>query len=170
MRRVRGMLPYLGLLAAVAVFPSSARAQWIEFIDAKATVLDAAPELVANDLQEKDYAWGDVDKDGDIDLVIVRKEPFTTTGKFPNVLLINEDGVLTDRTADFASNSDTVGDLGFLTPTNDRDVELVDLDLDGWLDIVTAASLSDSDPKPIGHPRIYVDLSSSGFTGWKNPW
>ena len=42
--------------------------------------------------------WGDLDKDGDEDLVIVRKQPWTTSGRKRNVLLMNEKGVLTDRT------------------------------------------------------------------------
>ena len=64
----------LALLAIFLAFWPVASAQWIEFVDATASVLDAEQALVADDLQEKDYAWGDVDNDGDIDLVIVRKE------------------------------------------------------------------------------------------------
>ena len=67
-------------------------------------------------------------------------------------------GILTDRTAEFATASSVPGDNGFLTPTNDRDVYLIDLDLDGWLDMITAVTISDSDPKYIGHPRIYMNL------------
>ncbi|MCH7890985.1 MAG: FAD-dependent oxidoreductase, partial [Gemmatimonadetes bacterium] len=59
-----------------------------------------------------------------IDLVVVRKEPFSTIGKRTNVLLMNEGGVLKDRTRELASASDVAGDSGFLTPTNDRDVVL----------------------------------------------
>ena len=160
----------LGLVATAVALSPTARAQWIEFVDATASVLDAEPGLVADDLQEKDYAWGDVDRDGDVDLVVVRKEPLTSPGKEPNVLLINENGVLTDRTADFASASQTVGDYGFLTPTNDRDVVLVDVDLDGWLDIVTAPTLSDDDPKIIGHPRIYRNRGCTGPCATTEDW
>jgi ribosome biogenesis GTPase len=53
----------------------------------------------------------------------------------------------------------------FLTPTNDRDVALVDVDDDGWLDIVTAAALSDPAPKHIGHPRIYINKGQDAGTG-----
>jgi hypothetical protein len=168
-RSVRRFL-CLGLLAGIVALSPTARAQWIEFVDVTASALDAEPSLVAEDPQEKDYAWGDVDNDGDIDLVVVRKEPFTSFGKEPNVLLINQDGVLTDRTADFASDSDIVGDNGFLTPTNDRDVVLVDVDLDGWLDIVTSPTLSDDDPKSIGHPRIYWNRGCTGPCATTEDW
>ena len=158
------------LIALVLILAPAAHADWVEFVDATAIALNAAPDLVADDLQEKDYAWGDVDMDGDVDLVIVRKEPFTTLGKFPNVLLINENGVLTDRTADFASETDVEGDNGFLTATNDRDVVVVDLDLDGWLDIVTATTLSDFATKAVGHPRVYMNQGCTGACDGTQDW
>ena len=156
---------YLVIPAALALITPCALAQWLEFVDETANRLVASAALGVDDLEEKDYAWGDVDRDGDIDLVIVRKEPFTSAGKRRNVLLLNENGVLMDRTDEFASESDVPGDLGFRTPTNDRDVQLVDLDLDGWLDMVTAVTISDGDPKHLGHPRIYMNKRDDPGTG-----
>jgi hypothetical protein len=130
---------------------------WITMTNETATRLIASSALVASDVNEKDYAWGDLDQDGWVDLVIARKQPFSTSGARPNVLLMNEQGVLTDRTALHASASDVPGDQGFLTPTNDRDVAVVDVNSDGLLDVVTAATLSDGQPKHIGHPRIYIN-------------
>ncbi len=170
MKYLQRMLFRVGLLAGVLTFAATGEAQWIEFVDATASALDAEQGLVAGDLQEKDYAWGDLDRDGDVDLVIVRKQPLTSTGKQANVLLLNEDGVLTDRTAEFASASEIPGDNGFLTPTNDRDVVVVDVDLDGWLDIVTAPTLSVGDPKHIGHPRIYHNRGCSGACAGTEDW
>ncbi|MHC4990303.1 MAG: FG-GAP repeat domain-containing protein [Planctomycetota bacterium] len=142
--------------------------QWVELVDETATRLPTPlndPALSTIDLEEKDYAWGDVDQDGDVDLVVVRKEPFTTTGRRVNVLFMNEglgeghaiDGVLVDRTAQYATETAFLGDHGFLTPTNDRDVVLHDLDNDGWLDMVTATTLTDNQPARLSHPRVYIN-------------
>jgi len=148
-------------IAVLCCFAPAISAAWVEFVDETATRLVAAPANGVEDQEEKSFSWGDLDHDGDIDLVVGRKQPWTTPGKRTNVLFVNQDGVLTDRTADFATASDVAGDQGFLTPTNDRDIRMVDVDLDGWLDVVTVATLSDSDPKHIGHPRIYINLGCS---------
>ena len=115
---------------------------------------------------ETDMAWGDLNKDGWVDLAIIRKQPYTSAGKRTNLLLINSNGVLKDRTALFASGSDVVGDEGFLTATNDRDVFIADLDGDTWLDLVTATTISDTDPKHVGHPRIYMNLGRDASGAW----
>ncbi|MCH8824754.1 MAG: VCBS repeat-containing protein [Planctomycetes bacterium] len=148
------------LLAAltIACWFRTSTAQFAKFVDETSQRSVVAGNLFATDSQEKDYAWGDVDKDGDIDLVIVRKEPFSTAGRRVNLLLINENGVLVDRTSEFASASDVFGDLGFNTPTNDRDVVLVDVNNDGWLDIVTSPTITEGLAKHISHPRVYINL------------
>ena len=71
---------------------------------------------------------------------------------------MNEGGVLVDRTDEFATASDIPGDNGFNTPTNDRDIVLVDVDGDGWLDMVTATTLTDNQAKHLSHPRVYMNL------------
>jgi hypothetical protein len=153
-------------LAAALIVSAPAFAQfnvqWVQFQNETATRLVSDPSLGVSDPEEKDYAWGDVNHDGWIDLVVVRKQPFTTPGRDPNVLFMNENGVLVDRTAQYASESDVPGDLGFLTPTNDRDVVLADFNGDGWLDIATAVTISDGLPKHISHPRIYINKGAVG--------
>ena len=103
--------------------------EWVTFADETATRLSAAPELGAMDPEEKDLISGDVDRDGDIDLIVVRKVPFSNPGGKRNVLFLNIDGVMTDRTDTLAPD--------FLDVTDDRDVILSDLDGDGWLDLVS---------------------------------
>ena len=150
-------MTYLALVPFLVVETALAGG-FANFTNQTNTRLVSDSSLGTNDVEEKDYAWGDVDLDGDIDLICVRKEPFTTTGHNVNVLFMNEGGVLVDRTQEYATNSDVNGDSGFFTPTNDRDVVLADLDLDGWLDFVTVTTLSDNEAKHISHPRVYMNL------------
>ncbi|MSR75607.1 MAG: VCBS repeat-containing protein [Planctomycetes bacterium] len=166
-------------VAALALFANSLAAQaldnrWVEFADETATRLIAAVALSTGDPDEKDYGWGDLDRDGDIDLICVRKQPFSSAGKRVNVLFMNEglkeghslDGVLVDRTTTYAINSATVGDFGFNTPTNDRDVAVADFNNDGWLDFVTAVTISDGDPKYLSHPRVYMNRGANVNGAW----
>lgn len=149
----------LATVVAAACAPSL-RAQWATFQDQTSTRLVAAASLGAADPQEKDYAWADFDQDGDIDLVVVRKSPATTTGHYPNVLFMNENGVLTDRTSTLASASLVAGSQGMLDATNDRDVVAVDVNGDGWIDLVTATTLTAGNPQYIRVPRVYINRGS----------
>ncbi|MCH2135436.1 MAG: FG-GAP-like repeat-containing protein [Phycisphaerales bacterium] len=133
-------------------------AQWVEFAQETSARLQADGSVGANDTEEKDYAVGDIDNDGDEDLICARKEPFTSTGRGINILFMNENGVLVDRTQMYATASNVSGDQGFLTPTNDRDVKMADLNGDGWLDVVTAVTLTDGAPRHLSHPRVYINL------------
>jgi len=144
--RSRSLLPLLAAAALLAPTALLAGEDWVTFTDETATRLVADASVGVSDTEEKDIASGDVDKDGDVDVIVVRKSPFTTAGKRRNVLFMNEDGVMTDRTATFAP--------AFLDLTNDRDVELVDVDGDGWLDIVTGGTFEEQ-------PRILMNLRES---------
>lgn len=159
-------LPLLGLASLASATVSHAQSiEWTEFAREDAR-LSADPTLGTGDTQEKDFAFGDFDGDGWTDLISVRKQPFTTAGRRPNVLFMNEGGTLVDRTGQYASATDVSGDMGFLTPTNDRDVAVGDLDGDGWLDFVTATTLSAGQPKHVSHPRAYMNLGRDGNGDW----
>jgi hypothetical protein len=148
-----------GILTIVLLATSVASGQWVTFVNETATRMSAASGVSTADPMEKDYAWGDLDRDGDIDLVCVRKRPVTCCpGGMPDVLFLNENGVLVDRTTQFAIAADVVGSQGFLDLTNDTDVAVADLDNDGWLDVVTSMGNSDGQPKYLGHPRVYRNL------------
>ena len=155
----------LVLAAALTAGPAFAQlnVQWVQYQnETAARLVSADPTVGINDTQEKDYAWGDVNNDGWIDLVSVRKEPFTSPGRRTNVLFMNENGVLVNRTDQYAIDTDVPGDSGFLTATNDRDVVLADFNGDGWLDMATAVTISDGLPKHISHPRIYMNQGAVG--------
>jgi len=154
----------------LGLFASPALAQldnnWATFAPGTGRIKTSAgadATAILTDTQEKDFAAGDLNKDGWTDLVIVRKQPFTSGGHYPNFLLMNEGGILVDRSAQYASEADVAGDLGFLTPTNDRDVVIVDVNLDTWPDVVTATTLS-TQPKHISHPRVYINKGSINGT------
>ncbi len=162
-----------GAAVLLSAHPRLVQAQWVEFENQTATRLVANPGLGANDPEEKDYAWGDVDQDGDIDLAVVRREEFTTPGRRRNVLFMNENGVLVDRTDDYATAADD-GGQGFLDLTNDRDVALVDVNGDHWLDMVTSVACNAGNncvelPKTITHPRVYINLGDDppGSGNWQ---
>ena len=148
----------LSLLCALALGASllapraAAGGDWVTFIDETATRIVADPEVGISDVREKDFAVGDVDGDGDADLIVVRKTPFTVAGGFRNVLFMNEGGVMVDRTDTLAPD--------FLDATDDRDVELADVDGDDWLDVVTAGTFGEQ-------PRILMNLGRSGSGLWQ---
>ena len=115
---------------------------------------------------EKDITWADFDNDGDTDVAIGIKFVGSIEGGFPNLLLMNENGVMVDRTVEYASASDLAGDNGFLADTNDRNVEAMDVNNDGWMDMVTATTMSDGLDWTIGQPRVYMNLGNDGGGNW----
>ncbi len=131
----------------VLVAAAAAGGDWVTYTDETDTRLSSDPSVGSSDVREKDLATGDVDQDGDTDLIVVRKIPFTNAGGFRNVLFMNQEGVMTDLTATLAPD--------FLDLTDDRDVELADVDGDGWLDIITAGTFHEQ-------PRILMNLGEAG--------
>ncbi|MCP5022820.1 MAG: VCBS repeat-containing protein [bacterium] len=156
--------PIVGL---TPLFAGSALAQnninWLT-VQQDNSVLVSNSSVGVGDSSEKDYATGDLDRDGWIDMIVVRKQPFTSEGRRTNVLFMNESGSLVDRTSVYATGSDVPGDNGFSSATNDRDVVIVDVNNDGWLDVVTATTLSPGEPKSVSHPRVYMNLGESAGT------
>lgn len=151
--------------ATVIAVASPAFAQnWVNFAQDQTRMI-SDPSIGLSDNQEKDYGLGDFDKDGRVDVVVVRKLPFSNAGARRNVLFMNEglehghsiNGVLVDRTVQYATATDGLGQ-GMLDLTDDRDVAVVDVNGDDWLDLVTATTYGGTSPKYITHPRIYINL------------
>jgi hypothetical protein len=125
---------------------AAAGGDWVTFIDETSTRIVADPSVGVSDVEEKDLVVGDVDQDGDDDLIVVRKLPFSVAGPRRNVLFMNENGVMTDRTDTLAPD--------FLDLTDDREVALADVDGDGWLDIITGGTFEEQ-------PRILMNLGET---------
>jgi hypothetical protein len=154
--------------AAAAALALPAQAQfgdaWVEFQPDASRI---SGSVVSNAQNETDLAWGDLDQNGLTDLVVARVQPIMGGGGRTNLLLMNEGGVLVNRTATLAAASDVPGDQGFRTATSDRDIQVADLDGDGWLDVVTAVGFGEpTDPKHISHPRVYVNLGLDDQGNW----
>ena len=161
--RVRRVLALSAALVPAAI--ASAQS-WVTYVNETSTRLVAAPSLIGPDNIEKDFHWGDFDQDGDVDVICVRKFPGSIQGGFRNILFMNENGVLVDRTVEFGTAADVAGSQGLLDPTNDRDVKAVDVDNDGWLDLVTATTMSDHVSTWLGQPRVYRNLGDDANGQW----
>jgi hypothetical protein len=156
--------------------PSLAHAQlnnqWVTFSKQNAHLSvpplpDVGNTTLSSNSTQVVFRTGDLDRDGWDDVVAVRKQPASAIGKRTAVLLMNVNGVLTDKTALYATASNAPGgDMGFLTPCNNREVTIADVNNDGWKDVVTAVSLSDGNPKYLSHPRIYMNLGDDGNGDW----
>jgi FG-GAP-like repeat len=128
--------------------------------------LAVSPLAISDASTQVVFRTADLDKDGWVDVVAARKSQGSQVDPRPNLLLMNVHGVLTDKTAQLASASDVPGDQGFLTPTNDREIDIADVNGDGWLDVVTAVALADGQPKAISHPRVYINRGKDGAGHW----
>ncbi len=142
------------VLSLIAI---SAHSQWIDWEDETedrivvTNIIDNDDASLVDD-QEKDLAIGDFDNDSFVDLVVVRKFPFSNPGKRMDLLFMNRDGVLTDETDIHAP--------GFISnPTDARDVFCTDVNNDDWLDIVVISTFDDP-------PRLYINQGEDGNGDW----
>jgi hypothetical protein len=127
---------------------------WVDWVDETQERLDATAQVCRTDTHEKDYWVDDFDQDGDEDLLVARKMEFSTIGGLPNLLLMNENGVLVDRTAQYIPS--------FSIADDSRDIVAFDANGDGWLDIVTATTWFDT-------PRLWISQGedmNGDFLGW----
>lgn len=165
----------LPAILAVCLFSNEVVfAQWVTFNNQTATRLSAIPSVGSANTDEKDFAVGDFDKDGDLDLISVNKLIGTNGGMRRGALFMNENGVMTDRTNEFASDATVTlqgggASQGLLDTCANRDLVIVDVNGDTWLDFVTSPTLTGAQGKAKSHPRVYINQKDSplGSGNWQ---
>lgn len=147
----KNKLPFILLILTFVA--AETNAQWLDFTDETDTRL-VLTSVANNDDEEKDISAADLNNDGWTDVIVVRKEPFSNPNEPPksDLLLINEGGVLTDRTAEYAPE--------FLSnPTFARDLFIADFDGDGWQDVVIANTFDQQ-------PMFFHNLGNDANGDW----
>jgi hypothetical protein len=126
---------------------SPTHAQWVEWEDETDTYLS-----LGTDEEEKDIVVADLNNDGLQDIIVARKAPFSNPGAREDLLLMNTGSGLEDQTALYAPE--------FITnPSDARDVITVDLDGDGWLDVLFCNTFEDQ-------PHLYMNLGENMDGDW----
>lgn len=128
-------------------------AQWLDWANETSIRLTLS-SVATSDGEEKDMWAADLNNDGDDDLIVVRKEPFSTPtqpGK-TNLLLMNVSGIMTDQTVQYAPQF--IDSVSFA-----RDVFISDFDGDNWKDVVIANTFEQQ-------PMYYRNLGSDSVGNW----
>jgi hypothetical protein len=174
---IRNTHRFTAILAAAALSPAALAqfdSQWVGYHDETNARIHnpdgSAATQVINNLDEKHFAYGDFNNDGWIDLVMVCKEECSYEGMRRGHLLMNEGGVLVERTTQYGTDSDYPGSQGLLDLVDSRKAVAVDVNHDGLLDIVTCATnlgpAEGANPKYISHPRVYINKGFDVNGAW----
>jgi Putative metal-binding motif/FG-GAP-like repeat len=129
-------------------------AQWFNWQDESTTRLTVS-SVANSDAEEKDMWAADFNNDGKQDLIVVRKQPFsspTQPGK-STLLLMNVNGILTDQTLLHAPQF--IDSISFA-----RDVFVGDFDGDNWKDVIIANTF-------LQQPQYYRNEGNDSLGNWK---
>ena len=143
---------FLGFLLLSGI-PFHSDAQWLEW-DIQTDERLVLTSVANADDEEKDIWPADLNKDGWTDIIVVRKEPFSAASEPPksDLLLMNQEGVLVDMTADLAPE--------FISnPSFARDIYVVDVDGDAWDDVVIVNTFNQQ-------PMLYMNLGEDADGNW----
>ena len=141
------------LLLCLLLLSKAMHAQWLPWEDNTAQRL-VVTSVANSDPEEKDMWAADFDNDGHEDVIVVRKQPFsspTQPGK-STLLLMNLGGVLTDQTALYAPQF--ISTVSFA-----RDVYVDDFDHDNWKDVVIANTF-------LQQPQYFRNRGNDSLGNW----
>lgn len=150
-------IKYTFLLLALFTYTNT-YSQWVDFDDETdtrivVTNVTGNTDMNAVDDQEKDLAVGDFDRDSFMDMVVVRKSPFSSPGPKTDLLFMNRNGVLTDETDIYAPE--------FLSDATDsRDVICVDVNNDDWPDLFVISTFEDQ-------PKLFINQGNDINGDWQ---
>ncbi|MEM8681388.1 MAG: VCBS repeat-containing protein, partial [Planctomycetota bacterium] len=135
-------------------------ANTMNFVNVTGTnVIEVVPETPIN---EKEVEFGDFDKDGDLDALVVTGRSFSFSGRRRNKLYLNNNGVLEER-SDLVSGPPDFD--GFSDYDIARNGFFRDYDNDGWLDMVVLCD--DFAGLEVGTTRYYRNNHPGGvFAGF----
>ncbi len=159
-------LSILALMLCAATVASAQATQRIEvaathFVVSGNPIVDNAPTTSNGgspagwqwSKNEVDYEAADIDKDGDLDLLVGMKGAFTRSWARPNFIMMNDGtGVLTDMTSSFSDWATRMN--------NTRDIEAADIDGDTWLDAI----VYNSENEPT---EIFLNLGNDINGNWQ---
>jgi hypothetical protein len=132
---------------------TESRSQWLSWENASTTRLTVT-SVATSDGEEKDMWAADLNNDGREDLIVVRKQPFsspTQPGK-STLLLMNINGILTDQTTLYAP--EFISTVSFA-----RDVFVGDFDGDNWKDVVIANTF-------LQQPQYFRNRGADSLGNW----
>ena len=151
-------MPRFSLLSVVmacffSVGNTTAQEVWLDW-DLQTDVRLELSSVANADDEEKDIWPADLNKDGWMDVIVVRKEPFSAATEPPkaDLLLMNVEGVLVDMTASLAPE--------FISnPSFARDIYVVDVDGDSWEDVVIVNTFNQQ-------PMLYMNKGEDADGNW----
>ena len=115
--------------------------------------LEERTDRVVRDVEDGEQAQGDLDRDGDTDLVVARRQGLADEA--PHVLFLNTNGILIDRTGD------RVAGPGSEPSTGGRHVRVADMNNDGWLDLISSQAPGSARQSGGSYPWVYLNQCCS---------
>jgi hypothetical protein len=163
-------LPTSSAQLASKLRPRDFTANTMNYANVTQTMIDQTSLVAEVPINEKEVEVGDVDKDGDLDVVIVTARSFSYSGRRRNKLYLNNNGVLVES-SHLVTGPPPGSPYGPFAGFADFDIArngfLRDYDNDGWLDLIVISD--DFAGLDVGRTRYYANKHPGGvFAGFED--